>query len=161
MSPDSRLRPSRSRLSAALLALAILALAGCSGLVEGQPTPTPLDFGGIAVALARVGIAVSGTTSGDAGCPNPALVPTAIRFDATGLDQPSATRLRVYIFANHAAWDRLRADVDTCVAAWAGTPETIETVDISPYVIAGSGPWPAGFKAAVLDAVKAAAGNGG
>jgi hypothetical protein len=158
MFPRPWLRPSRSSFAAVLLALA---LGGCSGLIEGRPTPTPLDFGGITVALAQVGIAVSGQTSGDAGCADPALVPTAIRFDASGLDLPSPTRLRVYIFANHAAWDRLRADVDTCVAAWAGDPATLETVDISPYVVAGPGPWPAGFKAAITGAVRLAAGNGG
>jgi hypothetical protein len=138
----------------------MLVVAGCSSLVEAKPTPTPLDFGGITAAFAQAGITLTKTTSGDAGCPDPNLIPTAIAFDASGVDLPSPVRVRIYIFADRAAWQRRLADVDTCVAAWATDPETVETIGESPYVVAGQGPWPPGFKTGVAAALKAAAGNG-
>jgi hypothetical protein len=58
-------------------------------------------------------------------------------------------------------WERRLPDVDGCVAAWATDPATFETLDSSPYVLAGQGPWPETFKAAVRAALIAAAGNGG
>jgi hypothetical protein len=99
--------------------------------------------------------------SGDPGCDDPTLSPTAIRFDAEGLDQATPVVLRIYIFRNREAWDRRLADVDTCAAAWASDPATFEQLQVSPYVLAGEGPWPPGFKAAVREAITAAAGNGG
>lgn len=163
MSPRPVSRGSRARFSAAFLPLfAVVILTGCSSLVEGQPSPTPLDFGGITVAVAEGGITISGTVSGDAGCSNPTLIATAIRFDASGLDQPAPVRLRIYIFADQAAFDRRRADVDTCIATWATDPAAIETIDAPPYVVAGQGPWGAAFKTALAAALRAAAaGTGG
>lgn len=142
------------------LAVLIVMLAGCSSLVESRPTPTPLDFGGITVAFAGTGIVVSNTTSGDAGCSDASLIPTAIAFDASGLDQPAAVHLRIYIFGDRAAYERRRPDVDTCDAQWATDPATFETIDAPPFVIAGQGPWAPGFKAALTAGLKAAAGNG-
>lgn len=141
--------------------IAALALAGCSGLVERQPAPTPTDFGGVVIKLGAAGVFVQNPTSGDAGCADQNLIPTAIRFEATGPGLTTPVLLRVYIFGDRASWERRRPDVDTCAAAWATDPATFETVDSSPYVVAGQGPWPAPFKAAIQAALLAAAGNGG
>ena len=65
--------------------LAALTVAGCSGLVEREPSPTPQDFGGIVSAFGAAGIVVRNPQSADAGCSDPNLIPTAIGFDATGL----------------------------------------------------------------------------
>jgi hypothetical protein len=71
-------------------------------------------------------------------------------------------RLRIYIFADQAAFYRRRADVDTCIATWATDPAAIETIDAPPYVVAGQGPWGAAFKTALGAALRAAAaGTGG
>ena len=148
----------------AVITLGLLALvvAGCSGLVEGVPTPSPQDFGGIVTALASTGILVASPVSGDAGCSDTSLFGTAIAFGASGLGVPADAplQLRVYIFGSVDTYQRRRADVDRCVAAWATDPTTFETVDAAPYVIAGQGPWPDAFKSAVQAALRAAAGGG-
>jgi hypothetical protein len=161
MSPTPFPRRRGVPLAAALRSLAaIVLLAGCSSLVEARPTPTPLDFGGIQGTLAAVGIALKNTVSGDAGCTEPNLIPTAIGFDATGLGVSTPVRLRIYIFTDRAAWQRRQPDVDACIAAWATDPATVETIGQSPYVVAGQGPWPAAFKTALAAALVEAAGNG-
>lgn len=143
------------------LVLGALLLAGCSALQGHPPEPTPLDFGGIAGQIALQGIAVDRPVSGDAGCQDPTLIPTAIGLDVSGLGVTSPLRARIYIFGNKAAYDRRRADVDSCVAAWATDPGTVEFVDASPFVLAIQGPVPAAFKAALVRALTtAAAGNG-
>jgi hypothetical protein len=148
-------------LAAAVRSLAVIVLlAGCSSLVEARPTPTPLDFGGIQGALAQAGIALTNTVSGDAGCSDPNLIPTAIGFDASGQGVTTPVRLRIYIFTDRAAWQRRQPDVDACIAASATDPTMIETIGQSPYVVAGQGPWPAAFKTALAAALVAAAGNG-
>jgi hypothetical protein len=149
------------RLAAALLIALVLGVAGCSGLVEGKPTPTPQDFGGLVEALRTVGIIVTNPSSGDAGCSNPDLIPTAIAFTATGQGVTTPVQLRVYIFGSEAAYDRRRPDVDTCAAQWATDPATFETVDATPYVLAGQGPWPPAFKGAIRAGLLAAAGTSG
>lgn len=151
----------RPLLSFVALAFVTVLLAGCAGLIETAPSPTPLDFPGIAGELARRGIAIAGYRSGDPGCADPNLVPTAYSFDAAGLDQTARTHLRVYVFGDKAAFDRRRAAVDACAATWATDPATFEFVDASPFVIAGQGPWPPRFHAAIRDALVAAAGSGG
>jgi len=140
---------------------AALALAGCAGLVEREPSPTPQDFGGIVSAFGAAGIVVRNPQSADAGCSDPNLIPTAIGFDATGLGVTTPIHLRVYIFGSRDSFDRRLSDVDACVATWATDPATFETVESSPYVLAGQGPWPAAFKAAIRAGLLAAAGNGG
>jgi len=165
MTPTPLLRAGSTRLAAALGLLAVVVLlAGCSSLAEVRPTPTPFDFGGVQGILARAGISTTNTKSGDAGCSDPNLIPTAIGFDATGLDLATPMRIRIYIFTNRAAWERRQSDVDACVAAWATDPATdpatIEIIGQSPYVLAGQGPLPPEFKAAVAGALKEAAGNG-
>ncbi|MCI0585126.1 MAG: hypothetical protein L0227_19910, partial [Chloroflexi bacterium] len=81
--------------------------------------------------------------------------------EAQGLDQPTPVRLRIYIFRNREAWERRLADVDTCAAEWAVEPATFELLQVSPYVLAGEGPWPTDFGEAVERAIREAAGGGG
>jgi hypothetical protein len=152
---------SRSALIRSLVGLAMaIAVTGCSGLVEGRPTPTPQDFGGIVSSLNDAGITVTNPVSGDTGCSDPNLFGPTIAFDAVGLGVTTPVRLRVYIFGNADTYNRRRADVDRCIARWATDPATFETIDASPYVLAGQGPWPAPFKAALQAALAAAAGKG-
>ena len=99
--------------------------------------------------------------SGDAGCTDSVLTPTAIAFDARGLDQAEDVRIYIYIFRNRDAFERLRASVDTCAAAFVTDPGTFETAEESPYVLAGQGPWAPEFEAALRDALAEAAGTGG
>jgi hypothetical protein len=120
-----------------------------------------MDFPGIAGEIAQRGIDLDAITSGDDGCDDPTLRATAIAFDATGLGVVTPTRLRIYIFRNGETYDRRRPDVDGCAAAWAGDPATFELIDARPFVLAGQGPWPEEFEAAVREALTTAAGNGG
>ena len=145
---------------AAALALC-LGLAGCSAILQSPPVPDPADFPGLAGQLGRFGIDVQTWTSGDSGCDDPTLNPTAIRFTADGLDQPTPLTLRIYIFRDRPAWDRRLADVDVCAARWTTDPSTFEIVQTSPYVLAGQGPWPPAFADALRKGLEAAAGNGG
>ena len=139
--------------------LAALALAGCSALQGRPPDPTPLDFGGIAGQIALQGIAVDRPISGDAGCADASLIPTAVGLDLSGLGVTAPLRARIYIFGSRDAFDRRRSDVDTCVAAWATDPATVEFVEASPFVLVIQGPIPAPFKAALVRAVTTAAGG--
>ena len=142
------------------LALAVL-LGGCAGLLESPPVPDPEPFPGISGIFGRDGVDVLSYASGDAGCDDPTLIPTAIRFEAVGLDQATPVLLRIYIFRNREAWERRQADVDTCAAAWANDPATFQLIQVSPYVLAGQGPWPPQFEAAIRYGLTEAAGSGG
>ena len=144
-----------------VLALACLIVSACQSALREPQSADPEPFPGIANQLGRFGVEVSSWTSGDPGCDDPTLSPTAIRFDATGLDQAAPVLLRIYIFRNRDAWTRRSADVDACVATWATDPATFELLSISPYVVAGQGPWPPGFKDALRKGLAEAAGNGG
>lgn len=166
--PDAQTRPTdgrrRVRGGAATLLLALVVgsvLAACAGILESPPVPDPESFPEIASQLGSLGITVSSWTAGDPGCDNSTLSPTSIRFEASGLDQPAPLTLRIYIFADHAAWDRRLADVDTCAGAWVTDPATFEMVQVSPYVVAGQGPWPPGFADALRKGITASAGSGG
>jgi hypothetical protein len=143
-----------------LLALAFL-LTGCAGVLQSPPVPDPEAFPGITGQLGRFGVEVLNWTSGEPGCDDPELSPTSIRFEAQGLDQASPVLLRIYIFRNREAWDRNLPDVDLCAAAWAEDPATFEMLQVSPYVLAGQGPWPPEFEAAIRQGIEEAAGNGG
>ncbi len=158
--PPTRV-PSPTRPSFVAIVLAAALVAGCGALTTTPPAPTPADFPGLAGTLAQHGILISDWVSGDAGCDDATLAPTAIRFAATGFEATEARTLRIYIFRNREAYERRRADVDACALAWAGDPATIEAVDASPFVVVGSGPWPPAFKRALRDAIVEAAGTGG
>jgi hypothetical protein len=133
---------------------------GCRATtVVGPPRATPTDIGGIADLLRQEGVVIEDLVSGEAGCDDRDLIPAAIAFDASGLDQPAPTRIRLFIFRNDAAYQRLRSGVDACAAAWVADPATFEAVDVSPYVAVAEGPWTPGFRAAVREALTAAAGD--
>ena len=136
-----------------------LSLLACDALRGTAPTTAPGDFGDLSFALGVRHIKVDRTVSGDAGCDDASLAPTVIAFDASGLDQPTAVRLRIYIFRNDDTYERRRPDVDTCVAAWAADAATLELGDASPFVLAGQGPWGPEFKAALRAALAEAAGD--
>jgi hypothetical protein len=143
-----------------LLAMAFL-LPGCGNVLQSAPTPDPEAFPGIAGRLGRFGVDVLSWTSGDPGCDDPTLSPTSIRFEAQGLDQTTPVQLRIYIFRNREAWERRMPDVDVCAQEWAEDPATFEILQVSPYILAGQGPWPPQFDAAIRQGIQEAAGNGG
>ena len=142
-----------------LLAVVLVGLTGC-GLSTTPPPPTPADFQGIAGDIVQRGIRIEHIVSGDAGCPDQQLAKTAIGFDAVGLDQATPVRVYVYIFRNRATYERLRATVDACARSYVTDPDTYESVETSPYVVAGQGPWGAGFKTNLRAAIDEAAGTG-
>jgi hypothetical protein len=145
-----------------LLAACLFALiSGACGVVSGTPPgATPADFVGITSELAKRGVTVDHFVSGDAGCADPVLTPTAIAFDAQGLDQAAPVRIFIYIFRNRETFERLRPSVDACAASFVTDPETFETVEQSPFVLAGQGPWGAEFERALRDGLASAAGTG-
>ncbi|MFL5757721.1 MAG: hypothetical protein ACJ77N_15700 [Chloroflexota bacterium] len=134
-----------------------LAVAGC-GLVEtSAPAATPTDFGGIAARLASKGIDIRNAVSGDAGCSDRDLIPTAVGFDASGVDQPTPVRIHLFIFADEAAFERRRDQLPGCARSFVTDPQTYEEVEESPYIAAGQGPWAAGFEAALRAALASGA----
>jgi hypothetical protein len=150
----------RSNLASCLLVSAVV-LVACGTISTTPPAATPADFPGITAELAKRGVQVDHFVSGDAGCTDPVLIPTAIAFDARGLDQADNVRIYIYIFRNREAFERLRASVDTCAAAFVRDPATFETAEESPFVLAGQGPWAPEFERALREALAAAAGSGG
>jgi hypothetical protein len=144
---------------AGLLVAAVL-LAGCGTISNTPPAATAGPFPTIAGQLSLHGIQATGIVSGDAGCPDANLAKTAIGFDAVGLDQKTSVRLHVYIFKNRATYERLRSSVDECAKSFVTDPATYESVEASPYVVAGQGPWGAAFKDNIRVAITEAAGTG-
>lgn len=146
-----------------LLRVAALVLtlgAGCGTISTSAPEPTPADFQGIATELTKRGVVISDIVSGDAGCQDPTLIPTSISFTAAGVDQVEPVRIHLYIFRDRPAFERLRATIDGCARSFVTEPETYETVEQSPFVVAAQGPWASGFEQAVRDALEVAAGTG-
>jgi hypothetical protein len=158
MSPT---HPALGRLAVVPAALAIaLLVAGCGVLTTTPPAPTPADFQGIASEIVRRGIAIDHLVSGDAGCNDAVLNPTAIGLDASGLDQAEPVRLYLYIFRNREVYERLRSSVDECAQSFVTDPQTFESIESSPFVMAGQGPWAPAFKAALREALTVASGTG-
>lgn len=160
-------RPGRTRRPLAPAPLAALALAvalvagACGELRVTEPPATPTDFPGLAGRLATAGITVSDYVSGDAGCSDPDLIPTAIAFTARGLDQADPLPIYLYIFRNRAAFERNRDRIGPCARSYVTDPGTFEQVEQSPYVVAGQGPWAPGFEAEFRRVLADAAGTGG
>jgi hypothetical protein len=149
------------RLSAVFVALGFaFAIAACGVLTEPAPAPTPADFQGIASEIVRRGIAIDHLVSGDAGCDDKVLNPTAIGLDAHGKDQEEPVRLYLYIFRNREAYERLRSAIDECARSFVTDPETFESIESSPFVLAGQGPWAPEFKATLREALTVASGTG-
>ena len=147
-------------LAVASLLVVCFSVTACGGAFAA-PSPTPADFAGMVEQLAKVGIGVENVVSGDAGCPDSALAPTAIAFDAKGLDQATPVRIRVYIFNNRDAWQRLSGSVAACARSYVTDETTYESLAPSPFVVSGQGPWPARFAAGLKTAFTIAAGTGG
>jgi hypothetical protein len=135
-------------------------LAACSAFTPQTPKPTATTFNGIVEELAGVGIRVGGVISGDAGCDDQRLARTAIGFDASGLDQDRPTRIHLYAFKNDGVYDELRPTIDLCARAYVTDPAAYGTVDASPYVFAGPGPWAPRFADALRQALERAAVGG-
>jgi hypothetical protein len=148
-------------LALCLVAFVALAVAACGFVETTPPSPTPADFPDTAIQLTQRGIALDRVVSGDAGCDDKVLAPTAIAFDASGLDQPAKVRVYMYVFRNREAFERLRATVDDCARNFVTDPETYESLEQSPFVIVGQGPWGPKFKAALRAGLEVAAGTGG
>ena len=140
---------------------AALAVAACSFVETTPPAPTPADFQDTAIQLTQHGVTLDRVVSGDAGCDDKVLAPTAIAFDASGLDQPTKVRVYLYIFSNRESFERLRATIDDCARNFVTDPETYESLEQSPFVIVGQGPWGPKFKAALRAGLEVAAGTGG
>jgi hypothetical protein len=157
--------PSPAPRSRRLLALAggllALVVVGCGQILGESPAPTPADFPGIAGALGRRGLALGEIASGDAGCADPDLARTAIRFRASGLDQAAPVTLRVYIFRDRAAFDRRRLSVDACAQAWIADAGGLISIDAAPFVLIGQGPVGPSFGAALRSGLREAAGGPG
>jgi hypothetical protein len=150
----------RRALVVVLLAAVALAATGCSAFTPQTPKPTATTFAGIVSELARVGVGVENVVAGDPGCDDERLARTAISFDASGLDQAEPTRVHLYAFKNTAAYDALRPFVDLCARSYVTDPESYGTVDATPYVFAGPGPWASEFEDALGEALGRAAVGG-
>jgi hypothetical protein len=140
-----------------LVAIVLATLAAACRATNAGPSPSAVDFGGISADLSAAGIRVTNVVSGDAGCSDPALIPTAISFRASGLDQAAPVMAYLYIFGSQASYDRLRQSVDACAAAYVHDPQNLVSIDAAPYVLVGLGPWAPGFLAAARAALTRAA----
>jgi len=142
------------------LGFVALLVAACSFVETGPPAPTPADFPGIAIEFQKRGLHVDDPVSGDAGCTDSVLTPTAISFDISGMDQPTPVKVYLYVFRNRATYERLRSTIDACARSYVTDPENFESVEQSPFVLAGQGPWGTAFEAALRDGIVVAAGTG-
>ncbi len=138
----------------AFLAAAILLVSGCSAFTPQPPRPTPTDFAGIVSELSLVGVGVARVVSGDPGCDDQRLARTAISFDASGLDQPTPTRVFLYAFKDATVFDALRPAVDLCARSYVTNPADYAPVEATPYVFAGPGPWAPRFRDALRTALQ-------
>jgi hypothetical protein len=154
----TRLASRARRVHVLSLAAVILITAGCGRQVGTSPAPTPADFPGIAGFMSRHGIAIERIASGDAGCDDAELARTAIRFAASGLDQPTPVLLRIYIFRDRAAYDRRRLSVDTCARSWISDPNQLISLDAAPFVLIGQGPVGGSFATALRTSLRESAG---
>jgi hypothetical protein len=142
------------------LGLVALLVAACGYVETTPPAPTPADFGGIASEFAKRGVHPAHIVAGDPGCPDKVLSPTAISFDAAGLDQATTVRIYLYVFRDRATFERLRATIDACARSYVTDPQTYASAEQSPFVLAGQGPWAPQFEAALRKGLEVAAGTG-
>ncbi len=142
-----------------LVFVALLA-AACSYVETGPPAATPADFPGVAIEFQKRGLHVDNPISGDAGCSDSVLTPTAISFEVSGMDQPTPVKVYLYVFRDRATYERLRSTIDACARSYVTDPQTFQSVEQSPYVMAGQGPWGTKFEAALRDGIQVAAGTG-
>jgi hypothetical protein len=147
----------RRRLPISGLAIVALLVMACGRQVGVSPAPTPADFPGIVGFLSQRGLVIDHIASGDAGCTDPELGRAAIRFNASGLDQPTPVTLRIYIFRDQDAYDRRRLSVDACARAWITNPDGLVSIDAAPFVVMGQGPVGPGFESALRTGLREAA----
>jgi hypothetical protein len=144
-----------------LATLVAIVVAGCSYVSTSPPPVGPDDFVGITAKLAAARVSVAHVVSGESGCDDPELARTAIRFQASGLDQPEPATFYLYIFRNRAAFDRVKADVEVCRTAYVRDASATPAIEVSPYVLATPDALAPGFAAALAEALEEAAGTGG
>jgi hypothetical protein len=154
----SRLAAARRPSALALLLSGALVLGGCKALAGTPPPPSPADFAGVVSFLSAAGIGVQQVRTGDTGCTDPKLVGPAISLQASGVDQATPVALHLYMFKNQASYEALRSSVDACARSYVTDPATYETVESTPFVAVGQGPWAPGFTAALRSALDKAAG---
>jgi len=65
--------------------------------------------------------------------------------------------LYVYIFRNQEAYDRRRQSVDACARSYITNPQELGSIDASPFVLFGQGPWSPRFAAELRSGMRAAA----
>ncbi len=146
----------------AVIVAAVPALVAACGTISSSPPPaTPTDFPGLAGRLNGAHIKAADWVSGEAGCDDPDLMKTAIRFDARGLDQETPVTLYLYVFRNRDAFERNRERIAPCAASYVTDAETFEQIEQSPYVLTSQGPWAPEFEAALRATLAEAAGTGG
>lgn len=146
-----------SVLAAVLAAGLAVLLSACAGTSGGAPTTSPSDFGSFAATLSARGVSLTNVVAGDAGCTDPTLASTAISFRVSGLDQPTPVAARVFLFGSGASYDRLRQSVDACAGWFVSDPSAYVSIDASPYVLVGQGPWGPQLQAALKAALEGAA----
>ena len=97
---------------------------------------------------------------GDAGCDDQNLAHAAVSFMARGFDQTTPTKIYLYGFRDRPTFERLLPTVDTCAKSYATDPAAFGSVQVSPYVADGPGPWGPQFTDHLRDALTKAAGGG-
>jgi hypothetical protein len=149
------------RISIASIAVAAcLLLAGCEA--DNNPAhPTPASLTVTLEQFGAEGLILSDVVSGDAGCSDGDLSNKAISFDARGFDQASPTRIYFYGFRNRATFERLVSTIDACARSYVTDPSAYGSIQASPFVLAGPGPWAPQFQDHLRHALVVAAGNGG
>lgn len=143
------------------LALACLVVAACGTISSSPPPAGPDDFVGISRRMAASGVTIQHVVSGDAGCDDPQLGRTAIRFEASGVDQAQPATVYLYIFRNRAAFQRNRPVVAGCAGAYAPEPPGAQRIEVSPYILVAAAPLAPGLADALTNALREAAGTGG
>ena len=144
---------------AAALAASLI-LAGCEG--DNNPAnPTPASLTVTLEVFGNQGIVLSNVVSGDAGCANSDLAHGAVSFSAKGFDQSTPTRIYLYGFRNRAVFDQLAGSVDSCARSYVTDPAAYGSMQVSPFVMSGPGPWAPIFTERLRAALTKAAGNGG
>ena len=148
----------RRLLFAALVAC--LLLAACEG-DDNPANPSPDSLSTTLQVFGANGITLSNVVSGDAGCTNTDLAHTAVSFDARGLDQTAPTRVYLYGFRDRATFQRQASSVDACARSYVTDPAAYGSVQVSPFILAGPGPWAPAFGDRLREVLVKAAGNGG
>jgi hypothetical protein len=155
--------PRRAWLRGALALAATAALvAACAGPpVAASPQPVTGVFQQLTVH--------DGTTvnlvSGDPGCDIPVMVPFAVHAQIR-VPSSSTTTTDVYLFTyeNRPAYDRQADAFEECKMAYAASAAAggrpVDELDISPFRAFGPG-WTPEVRAALLQSMSEAAGNGG